>query len=168
MCPITTCTDVDRTYGRRRDLSAHLKLCHPIETCRQCPFCFNEAEPHPIRHLGHHMEEIAFGVLTTAYENWSYNDTDSHVSTSSVQFKSPPLRKQKKPRYGCKDYPPCQRSFNRWDYPKRHISYVFEDRLEKGINSLQCGAYWQKHSAMSSMFPTIRFPQNSSTTHGSS
>ena len=32
-----------------------------------------------MKHIGHHMEEIAFGVVSTAYENWSYDESGSEV-----------------------------------------------------------------------------------------
>lgn len=70
-----------------------------------CPFCGEErskidscldeslATSHFVRHIARHMEEIAFGVVTRAYEDWSYDETSSEVtrlnSPKEAGFKCP-------------------------------------------------------------------------------
>jgi hypothetical protein len=80
MCPIPDCSlsDVNQVmFGRRGTLERHLQHDHQIEANLRCPFCGFESDITCFKHIAHHMEEIAFGALTTAYEQWSYNDSNS-------------------------------------------------------------------------------------------
>jgi hypothetical protein len=56
----------------------------------KCPFCEEELEDGVAmlgRHLGRHMEEISFAVVTKPYEEWKfYNDSISTVSIKSRVF----------------------------------------------------------------------------------
>ena len=73
---------------RRRELSAHIKLCHSYEIHPLCYFCGKEVKSGLIKHFGHYIEDIAFGVLSTAYEEWLYDDLDSEVSMLSACSRS--------------------------------------------------------------------------------
>ncbi|KAH7072599.1 hypothetical protein BKA63DRAFT_46425 [Paraphoma chrysanthemicola] len=130
MCPIAACASGEDMYARRRDLSAHLRLCHPLASCHPCPFCGKSAEYDSTKHIGHHMEEIAFGVLSTAYEQWSYDDTDSDVPVLSARSMSPHPNDNGRERFFCTDFPPCQLSFTKREHLSRHIRYVFRGTLK--------------------------------------
>jgi len=119
MCPISDCASGHMMFVRRQHLEVHLRTRHPLESFQQCPFCDKNIELDSTKHMGHHMEEIAFGVLTTAYEEWSYDDTNSEASIPVVHTKSPPRR-----TFFCTGYPPCQRSFFNIEILARHIRYV--------------------------------------------
>ena len=64
------------------------------------------------------MEEIAFGVLSAAYEEWSYDDTNSEVSSMGGVLHPP--RTNGKTLY-CKQFPPCQAKFTKIEHLIRHI-----------------------------------------------
>ncbi|KAH7076021.1 hypothetical protein FB567DRAFT_596647 [Paraphoma chrysanthemicola] len=72
------------------------------------------------------MEEIAFGVLSTAYEQWSYDDTDSDVPGPPVRSISPYPSKYEEERFSCTDFSPCQLNFiNRedlWAHIGNHLA----------------------------------------------
>ncbi|KAL9621170.1 MAG: hypothetical protein Q9160_004421 [Pyrenula sp. 1 TL-2023] len=91
MCPVADCSDVNATFSRRFDLLQHIRR-HPEVSDSEgknvrCPFCdltnlsgpMGKGKRHYIKHIGHHMEEIAFGVVSTAYENWSYDESGSDL-----------------------------------------------------------------------------------------
>ncbi|KAK5213559.1 hypothetical protein LTR41_001138 [Exophiala xenobiotica] len=101
MCPFTDCTDVNAMFSRRVSLLRHIRqhemvtatqIHHETQTHAKCPFCDVTYLPGPrgnggrayIKHIGHHMEEIAFGVVSTAYENWSYDDSGSELEPPNL------------------------------------------------------------------------------------
>ena len=62
--------------------SRHKQKLRGTHTTAQCPFCdvkyFRwEGSRSCVKHIGHHMEEIAFGVVSTAYETLSYDESES-------------------------------------------------------------------------------------------
>ena len=122
MCPVKDCARGDQMYARRRFLFEHLRTAHPLESCRECLFCGTNTEVHYVKHVGHHMEEIAFGILTTAYEDWSYADTNSSVgSLLLAPIASPPKKRERARPFVCKDFPPCQQRFIRSEHLARHV-----------------------------------------------
>ena len=117
LCPFSDCHTGEYTYARRRQLFAHMKLCHPEETPRLCHFCGKEVKIGLVKHIGHHMEEIAFGALSTAYEEWSYADSDSEVSILSVSSGSTMFREL------IKELGPLSR-FVKSSHIREHIEYA--------------------------------------------
>jgi hypothetical protein len=63
-------------------------------------------------------------VLSTAHEEWSYNDTDSQVSDLSLQSISPSEEKKAGERFFCIGYPPCELNYTSKRLLFRHIRYV--------------------------------------------
>lgn len=101
MCPLADCSDVKATFSRRSSLlqhiRRHIKVFHSAGESVWCPFCDvtnllgpleRGGRPY-IKHIGHHMEEIAFGVVSTAYENWSYDELGSDLNP--LDFYTPVL-----------------------------------------------------------------------------
>lgn len=70
------------------------------------------------------MEEIAFGVLSTAYEQWSYDDTDSDVPVPPVRSLSPYPSKDEEKRFSCVFTPRCQLNFINFEDSWAHIRCV--------------------------------------------
>ncbi|KAK5048209.1 hypothetical protein LTR84_005879 [Exophiala bonariae] len=91
MCPYRCCTDATTMFSSRTVLLCHIKQHSDISVPNttnegsQCPFCDVRNLPSPlergsrqyIKHIGHHMEEIAFGVVSTEHETWSYDESGS-------------------------------------------------------------------------------------------
>jgi hypothetical protein len=102
MCIANNCTSPHAVYSRRDDLNSHMITDHP-ELCRFaitrdfcCPFCQRRKYSFPgittIKHMGSHMEEIAFAVVTRAYEDWSYAETSSRASVDAPNCLFGPLK----------------------------------------------------------------------------
>lgn len=92
MCPLRDCPGDKETYHRRGELSFHLVYIHgfDLSPTLPCPFCQCPDSPflplsggigYYVKHIARHMEEIAFGVVTRAYEDWSYDETSSEVTS---------------------------------------------------------------------------------------
>jgi len=92
MCPLRDCPGDKETYNRRDVLSFHLVYIHgfDLSPTPPCPFCQCPDSPflslpggigYYVKHIARHMEEIAFGVVTRAYEDWSYDETSSEVTS---------------------------------------------------------------------------------------
>lgn len=85
MCPVLECSLGDAMYANRRGLMWHLVFAHNTDENAKCPFCGNLelsgamklSDRTFIKHVGHHMEDVAFAVVSTAYENWSYDESAS-------------------------------------------------------------------------------------------
>lgn len=89
VCPLTECLETDLMFSSRTKLLKHMQEhVTPLQSlhvsCR-CPFCdieflalemeiYNRTY---IKHIGRHMEEVAFSVATTAYSDWSYDESGS-------------------------------------------------------------------------------------------
>ncbi|KAL9607335.1 MAG: hypothetical protein Q9167_007743 [Letrouitia subvulpina] len=92
-CLEEACLEEDATYASLHELKAHYIDMHPraeivykSETNQfmSCPFCNEILEPLPSRsppssvlrsrfkHVGRHMENIAFAVVPRQYENWEF------------------------------------------------------------------------------------------------
>ena len=91
VCTLPLCSQAGATYASRsafldHELSSHgdsydLEIgklsCH-----RKCVFCgevlLEDEWEERVRHVGRHMEEIAFTVVTRIYEDWEfYSDASS-------------------------------------------------------------------------------------------
>ena len=92
LCIFADCHMADFQFRSRSIFLAHLNQSHgfreKLSTATTCLFC-NEALSASHRedsklhawHLGRHMEEVAFGVLTKPYEEWDfYYDSSQHSS----------------------------------------------------------------------------------------
>ena len=94
VCIYRECGDPDRTYPSQSMFFEHEALKHQNTgvywiNCIQAPDCLFCGEKLPDtdrgRHVGRHMEEIAFLVVTKPYEDWEfYSDGASNPSLSGV------------------------------------------------------------------------------------
>ena len=79
-CLYPDCSEACETYVTRLDFSRHERRTHKFrDTCVFCEkkFPMFRRREHS-RHLGRHMEEIAFMVVTKPYEDWDfYSDASS-------------------------------------------------------------------------------------------
>src|SRR5580700_74428 len=89
MCIISDCPAGEVMYSHRTGLLEHIASKHMDDKRAQCPFCHLDdipgglklSMPAFIKHIGHHMEEVAFGVVARAHEDWSYDESCSQVSS---------------------------------------------------------------------------------------
>jgi hypothetical protein len=73
-------------------MEQHAEMDRRSDEPPRCPFCeitnlprLGEDGVHAyVKHVGHHMEEIAFGVVSTAYENWSYDESGSDPESTNL------------------------------------------------------------------------------------
>ena len=84
LCTFEDCTlGGDKTYASRGLFTAHESLCHDWHN-NPCPFCQETVSAYNRRsrgrHLGRHMEEIAFAVVPKAYEDWEFYSDSSRDS----------------------------------------------------------------------------------------
>lgn len=94
LCTFAECEDSARTYVYRASWLEHEITSHrsrlplgPKEertTCSLtieriiCPFCKETIELRNSSHVGRHLEEIAFTIINSKYEDWEfYSDTSS-------------------------------------------------------------------------------------------
>ena len=83
------CPSPQEQYESRRQLKDHAKKNHSdlgldLEG-EACPFCHASAFGITTLHVGRHMEEIAFAVVTKPYEEWDfYTDSSSNVSQDQL------------------------------------------------------------------------------------
>jgi hypothetical protein len=125
MCPFVDCASVGIMWSRRRYLAGHLNRGHRHDILKPCPFCEEDAAIVSVKHMGHHMEEIAFGTLTTAYEQWSYEDTNSsEASYSFLSTLKQPKLKMVEPSWRCIGFLPCDSSFFTKTELEQHMRYV--------------------------------------------
>lgn len=83
-CTFEDCTQGDKTYASRAVFIVHESLRHDWHNS-SCPFCQETVSANNRRgrgrHLGRHMEEIAFAVVPKAYEDWEfYSDSSKDIS----------------------------------------------------------------------------------------
>ena len=70
-------------YASRAAFSQHEALSHPFwlkDIDRKCLFCKEDigfGRRERARHIGHHMEEIAFAIVTKPYEEWDFYSMSS-------------------------------------------------------------------------------------------
>ena len=83
LCTFEDCARGDKTYARRKFFSLHESSRHDWHN-DSCPFCqetlslYNNRSRD--RHVGRHMEEIAFAVVPKAYEDWEfYSDSSGDI-----------------------------------------------------------------------------------------
>jgi RNA recognition motif-containing protein len=96
MCPVADCSFGDTMHSSRRSLLGHLTQHHNADESAKCPFCGITELPEQmkvgnrtfIKHIGHHMEEAAFAVVSTAYENWSYDESASEPEMPATDLQS--------------------------------------------------------------------------------
>jgi len=88
LCTLPNCDHALRTYSSRGDWTDH-EISHDLAIgfrmrMHDCIFCdevLNERESHRERHLGRHMEEIAFTAVAKLHEEWAfYSDSSSAAS----------------------------------------------------------------------------------------
>lgn len=56
-----------------------------------CPLCQDPVKDHFDRHIGLHMEEISFAVITKPYEDWDFYDGSSGKSDGDYLLKLLPV-----------------------------------------------------------------------------
>ena len=105
MCMFEDCSRASRQFFYRLTFLEHLKHGHgfrkKLKQMTNCLFC-NEALPvsyrgdlkQHARHIGRHMEEVAFSVLTKPYEDWDFY-SDSSVADVTQQSVSSPAHENK-------------------------------------------------------------------------
>ena len=83
VCTYLDCARAGETFVTRLAFSCHERRDHRLRI--YCVFCKEllpcESRRHYGRHLGRHMEEIAFMVVTKPYEDW-----DFYSDASSVKY----------------------------------------------------------------------------------
>lgn len=88
-CIEVQCCSPDATYNRLAKLRRHYQEIHPANplltaSTWTCVFCEQEVEGNSTEkfcHLGHHMEEMAFSVVSRQYEEWDfYSDSEGRHS----------------------------------------------------------------------------------------
>lgn len=90
MCTYRDCDSPTNTYpsllaAQTHELSLHPSSGqNPADNERVCPFCDDQPTPgaSACRHIGRHMEEIAFSVVSIPYEDWSFYSDSSLVGSS--------------------------------------------------------------------------------------
>src|SRR5579859_5415695 len=96
MCIISDCPTDEAMYSRRSGLLAHIASKHMDDKRAQCPFCHLDDLPGAlelsmsafIKHIGHHMEEVAFGVVARTHEDWSYDESCSQAPSQPSNLSS--------------------------------------------------------------------------------
>ena len=88
LCTYEECEDANKNYPSWSDFIGHEFWAHQYYKKAECIFC-GELLPASLtvrgRHIGRHMEEIAFAVVTKPYEAWAfYSDSASDQSPSSA------------------------------------------------------------------------------------
>jgi hypothetical protein len=84
LCPLEFCDNSTQNFTTWNRLHEHLHHSHPSQVAAMClsscVFCDQKIEGtirDLMRHIGRHMEEIAFAVVPRAYEDWAfYSDSD--------------------------------------------------------------------------------------------
>ena len=98
LCPLEFCDHSAKTYATCRRLIEHLDQFHAFaaETgwSSSCIFCGQKLEnsrKERIRHIGRHMEDIAFSVVPRAYNDWAFysesDDIPKSESETEVNFR---------------------------------------------------------------------------------
>jgi hypothetical protein len=108
ICPVESCDDPAKTYTTWKRLHRHLEHSHPSRPERMClSYCFfcdqriESTIKEQVRHIGRHMEGIAFTIVPRAYEDLNfYSDSeptsprpflpDNRRSSSAVQGRASP------------------------------------------------------------------------------
>lgn len=88
LCTYEECEDSNKNYPSWSDFIDHEIWAHECGNKADCVFC-GEVLPASRtgrgRHIGRHMEEIAFTVVTKPYKAWDfYSDSASDQSPSSA------------------------------------------------------------------------------------
>jgi hypothetical protein len=73
--------------------AVELKSCSVLETVLvpTCPLCQDPIRDQLDRHVGRHMEEISFAVVTKPYEDWDFYDGSSYSSQGNYLLKRRPV-----------------------------------------------------------------------------
>ena len=83
LCTSRRCKEAESTYtskGRYAEhmISEHGISIHEMLATAECIFCGENVGYLSARHIGRHMEEIAFAVVAKPYEDWEfYSDPPS-------------------------------------------------------------------------------------------
>jgi hypothetical protein len=95
ICPLEFCDDPTRTFTNWNRLHEHLHHSHPSQAAAMClsscVFCDQKIEGtirDLIRHIGRHMEEIAFAVVPRAYEDWAFYSDSDDITKSKLEFET--------------------------------------------------------------------------------
>lgn len=90
-CTVEECTQSARTYTSRKQLVKHEREAHfglfyrSISMCLFCPERISSVcTRNRARHIGRHMEEIAFAVVPKAYEDWEFYSDSSEGQTKDT------------------------------------------------------------------------------------
>ncbi|KAL8991005.1 MAG: hypothetical protein Q9169_007972 [Polycauliona sp. 2 TL-2023] len=92
-CTFENCTQGAETYSSRELFKNHELESHVLHETA-CPFCREQVPVAAIderergRHVGRHMEEIAFAVVPKPYEDWEFYSDSSKNSAEEKQTKT--------------------------------------------------------------------------------
>ncbi|KAL2043073.1 hypothetical protein N7G274_004133 [Stereocaulon virgatum] len=114
LCTYEECEDANESYPSWSEFIEHEYWAHECGNKADCVFC-GEALPASRtgrgRHIGRHMEEIAFAVVTKPYEAWEfYSDS---ASDQSLHISPPPSQVHKCQKINLSTGQPCNRVFSR-------------------------------------------------------
>ena len=181
VCTFLNCSEAGKTYASRsaflgheirvhvgESLSEGLKILKMQALHKDCLFCGKvlseagwEGWEELSRHIGRHMEEIAFTIVTKPYEDWEFYSDASDASTdlnpyrcqvstcSDIHFSSAACllrhereahwmhRRRAKP-FLCK-FEGCERAHENHGFPRRwilldHMKKVHSVRIYEGLN----------------------------------
>ncbi|KAK0510609.1 hypothetical protein JMJ35_007041 [Cladonia borealis] len=92
-CTVENCGVADHVYASRAAFSQHEALDHPhmADLDPRCSFCSEDIgldRSNRERHIGRHMEEIAFAVVTKPYEEWDFysGPSEKHLDGPSLNI----------------------------------------------------------------------------------
>ena len=93
-CLEETCPQADTTYASLRELRKHYANVHTLAEITRagpasCPLCSEELTSSNIhtrfKHVGRHMEDIAFAVVPRQFEDWTFYSESSADSSHGLQ-----------------------------------------------------------------------------------